>query len=220
MASGNRLRSIVLWGATGQAVVVNEFAQRIGLEIRVLVDNDSTVASPIEGVPVLTGAEGLESWLGDQTGSEPIGSIVAVGGEQGRVRLELAACLQALGLAPVDAIHPAAYVARDATWGSGLQVMVGSIIGSRARLGEQCLINTAASVDHECVLGDGVHVGPGAHLAGCVQVGRHSFLGTGAIVLPRIRIGQDVIVGAGAVVVKDVPDGMVALGNPARLVQR
>jgi acetyltransferase-like isoleucine patch superfamily enzyme len=85
-------------------------------------------------------------------------------------------------------------------------------------MGEACIINTAASVDHESVLGDGVHVAPGAVLTGCVQVGDHSMIGAGAVVLPRIKIGKDVVVGAGAVVTRDIMDGKVVYGIPARVM--
>lgn len=72
-------------------------------------------------------------------------------------------------------------------------------------------------MDHECRRGNGVRVGPGANLAGVVPVSDYSFIGTGAVVLPRIKIGADVIVGAGSLVTKDVPDGMVTFGNPAKV---
>lgn len=210
------LRPIIVWGATGQALVVNEFAREIGLEIKALVDNDPQVAPPLADLPVLRGLAGLEAWLAEEGAGPRLGAVVAVGGERGRDRLELAASLAALGLEPIDAIHPAAYVARDATWEPGLQVMAGAVVATRARLGAQCLVNTGATVDHECELGDGVHIGPGAHLAGCVRIGDHAFVGTGACVLPRITIGRRAVVGAGAVVTKDVPDGRAVAGNPAR----
>jgi acetyltransferase-like isoleucine patch superfamily enzyme len=69
------------------------------------------------------------------------------------------------------------------------------------------------------VLGDGVHVAPGATLAGNVEVGDFTLVAVGAVVLPRIRIGRDCIVGAGAVVTRDVPDGTVVYGNPARIIR-
>jgi len=47
-------------------------------------------------------------------------------------------------------------------------------------------------------------------------VGDYSFIGCGAVTLPRIKVGRNVIVGAGAVVTRDVADGKVAFGNPAR----
>jgi acetyltransferase-like isoleucine patch superfamily enzyme len=87
-----------------------------------------------------------------------------------------------------------------------------------AQLGVACIVNTAAAVDHECKLGDGVHVCPGARLGGCVVVERFATIGMGAVVLPRIRVGEGAVVGAGAVVVDDVEPYTVVVGMPARPV--
>jgi acetyltransferase-like isoleucine patch superfamily enzyme len=88
-----------------------------------------------------------------------------------------------------------------------------------AVLGEGCIVNTAASVDHECRLEEGVHLAPGARLAGCVRVGRNATIYTGAAVLPRIAIGEGAVVAAGAVVSADVPPYTLVAGIPARPVR-
>ena len=49
-------------------------------------------------------------------------------------------------------------------------------------------------------------------------VGKNVFLGANAVILPGIRVGDNAIIGAGAVVTKDVPEGMVVGGNPARII--
>jgi acetyltransferase-like isoleucine patch superfamily enzyme len=66
------------------------------------------------------------------------------------------------------------------------------------------------------VIGGGVHVCPGAHLAGAVRIGDRSWIGIAATVRQGITIGRDVMVGAGAVVVADVADGLTVAGVPAR----
>ncbi len=53
---------------------------------------------------------------------------------------------------------------------------------------------------------------------GKVKIGDRVFIGAGSIVLPGVTIGSDVVIGAGSVVSKDVPDGHVACGNPARII--
>lgn len=53
---------------------------------------------------------------------------------------------------------------------------------------------------------------------GIVKIGNNVFIGTGAIINCNVRIGDNVIVGSGAVVTKDIPDGMVVAGNPARII--
>lgn len=51
-----------------------------------------------------------------------------------------------------------------------------------------------------------------------ITVGSNTFVGFHAIILPGITIGENCLIAAGAVVAKDVPDGSVAAGNPARVV--
>jgi maltose O-acetyltransferase len=51
------------------------------------------------------------------------------------------------------------------------------------------------------------------------KIGNNVFVGAGTIVLPGVTIGNNVVVGAGSVVVNDIPDGSVAVGNPARVVK-
>jgi acetyltransferase EpsM len=74
-----------------------------------------------------------------------------------------------------------------------------------------------ASVD--CLVGDGVHICPGVHLAGHIAIGAGAFIGVGAAVGDRIRIGRECVIGAGSALVDDVPDRMVEDGCPARIIR-
>ncbi len=64
------------------------------------------------------------------------------------------------------------------------------MINAGARIGANCVINTCASVDHDCQLADDVFIAPGARLCGEVTVGQGSSIFTGAIVIPGIKIGK------------------------------
>jgi acetyltransferase-like isoleucine patch superfamily enzyme len=81
-------------------------------------------------------------------------------------------------------------------------------------------VNTAAVIEHDCDLAEGVHVSPNATLAGGVRVGARSWVGAGATVIQNVTIGAEVIVGAGAVVLRNVPDGLTVAGVPAVPVRR
>lgn len=213
-----RLRPVIIWGAGGHAKVLNEFLPQLGYRVTAVFDNDPDAASPLAGVPVFRGLESFEDWRASCP-DESLLALVAIGGHRGLARIQIHQQLAEHGIEPLTVIHPRAFVADDAVLGAGSQVLAQASVCAEAVLGRTCIINTNASVDHESILGDGVHVAPGATIAGCVSIGDYSMIGAGAVVLPRIKIGRSVIIGAGAVVTRDVPDGKVAFGNPARIIR-
>ena len=86
------------------------------------------------------------------------------------------------------------------------QIMAGAIIQSGTALGRDAIINTCARVDHDCRIGDHVHVAPGATLSGGVVIGAGSHIGVAAAVIQSVSIGRNCLIGAGTVVLRDVPD--------------
>lgn len=52
-----------------------------------------------------------------------------------------------------------------------------------------------------------------------VHIGRNCWIGAGALLLPGVTIGDNVVVGAGSVVTKDLPDNVIAVGNPCRVLR-
>lgn len=88
---------------------------------------------------------------------------------------------------------------------------------AHASMGTACIVNTNATVDHDCHLGEGVHIMPGATVAGEVVIEAFATIGSNATILPRLRIGRGAIVGAGAVATRDVPADTIVVGCPARL---
>ncbi len=116
----------------------------------------------------------------------------------------------------VRLVHPTATVDPTVEIGPGTVVFAGVVIQVGTVLGRHCIVNTAASIDHDCVVGDFVHVAPGSHLAGGVRLGTGVFMGTGSAAIPYVRVGAWTTVGAGGIVVKDIAAGLTAVGVPAR----
>jgi len=147
------------------------------------------------------------------------GFLVCIGNEHGERRAYYSQMLLSLGLKAVDAIHPTAFIGGSVKRGRGLQAMPRAVVNEFAEIGDWCIVNTNCSVDHECRIGNGVHIMVGASIAGRVSVGDYSTIGTNAAVLPDIIIGKNCYVGAGAVVTKNIPDNVVVVGVPARVVK-
>lgn len=208
---------LVLWGASGHAKVLAEFAAGLGYRVVAVFDN-ADVPPPLPGVPLYRGTDGFARWKESQDAGL-IAGLVAIGGSKGEERLAIQEFLSAHGVTPVMAVHPTAFVAGDTHLAPGCQVLAQAAVCAGSRLGRATIVNTAASVDHECEIGDGVHIAPGARLAGCVRVGDFSLVAVGAIVLPRVVIGTRCVVGAGAVVTRNVPDNAVVHGSPARVIR-
>ena len=101
--------------------------------------------------------------------------------------------------------------------GEGSQILHGAVIQIDTKIGRHCIVNTAASIDHDCILEDFTFVGPNATLCGGVEIGEGSFIGAGAVILPYIKIGKNCMIGAGSIVTKNIADNLTAYGNPAKI---
>ncbi len=106
-------------------------------------------------------------------------------------------------------------------------------VGDRVYVNFNCVILDCAPV----TIGDGAQIASGVQLLAAdhprdpevrrtllelgrpISIGANAWIGAGAIVLPGVSIGEDSIVGAGSVVTRDVPAGVVAVGNPCRVVR-
>jgi UDP-perosamine 4-acetyltransferase len=204
---------VVVLGAGGHAKVVIELIRAEGgYDVVALLDADTTPRQVL-GVPVVGDDAALERLRGEGIAH----AFVALGGNA--LRVKVAAAARKLGYELINAVSPSAVISPTARLGAGVAVMAGAVVNAESRLDDLAILNTRASVDHDCVLGEACHVAPGSALAGGVTVGREAFLGAGTVVIPGIRIGEGAVIGAGACIVKDIPPRVLALGTPARVVR-
>lgn len=206
---------IIIVGAGGQARVVSSILayysdfEVVGFLDRVL----DSIGEKIGSNTVIGDHSRLPQLLidGVQHG------FIAVG--DNKIRAEHFLKLLNMGFQLPNLIHPTSFIEQDVTYGNGNLFAARSVLGTNVQLGNDCIINTGAIIDHETEIGNHVHIAPSVSVAGRVTIENYSFIGIGATVKEYITIGENVTVGAGAVVLADLPDNVVAVGVPARIIR-
>ena len=197
---------VAIFGAGGHAKVVWDILVASGHEVAGFVVDEPQARTFLD-LPVATDFRALPPHDG---------VVVAFGDNPGRKARYEAFC--AAGLRVVSAIHPSAVIAGRVALGDGVMIAAGVVINLDSVIGANSIINTGATVDHDNHVGAHAHIAPGCHLACGVTLGEGAFLGIGTNVIPNRTIGAWARTGAGAVVVRDLPDGVLAVGVPARPV--
>lgn len=122
-------------------------------------------------------------------------------------------------LTPYTLRHASAWSGANVEIGAGTLLAPNTIATTRAKIGAHCILNVKASVSHDCVIGDYCNINPNATICGDVHVGEGAYIGAGATVIEKRKIGAWTVVGAGSVVTRDLPDGVTAVGVPARIIK-
>jgi UDP-perosamine 4-acetyltransferase len=209
-------KGVVLVGASGHALVAIEVLRAAGHRVAGCVSNDGRARADLARLEA--GLLGDEAALAAMLREGPVEVFVAIGDNRGRC--EVSRRLIAAGARLVAAVSPDASISSHAVIADGGLIMPGAVVNALANIGAGVIVNTGASVDHECSIGDYAHLAPGVALAGNVTVGEGAMVGIGSAVMPGCRIGAWSTVGAGATVVRDVPDGALVVGTPAREIGR
>lgn len=199
-------QKFILYGAGEQGAVAAEVIESSGNELLYFIDLNQSIKTKI-GYDVFPQNE-------IKLSVEDCHYIISIGSNSLRKKISLA-----LELNYGKLIHPSSTISKRATINEGSVVMPGVCVNTLAVIGKHCILNTNCSIDHDCKIDDFVHISPGATLGGRVEVGEGTQIGIGASILPGIKIGKWCIIGAGAVVTKDIPDGVTAVGVPAKIIK-
>lgn len=132
------------------------------------------------------------------------------------VRKSIYERLKSRGLKLGTVVDTTAIVSDTASMGEGVIITAYCSVSSDAHVGNNVALNSKAIVGHDVRLGDNCVISSLVNIGGASSIGENSYIGMGVQIKEGTAIGRDAIVGMGSVVYNDIPDGVIALGNPAR----
>lgn len=120
----------------------------------------------------------------------------------------------------VTAVHPSSTLSREVVMEPGSIVMARCYVGLNTHIGEGAVVATNSIFEHDSVMGAYSTLGAGSTTGGHVSLGICTAVCLGVTLIHGIGVGDHTVIGAGSIVIDDIPDSVVAYGNPARVVRR
>lgn len=201
----HKTNRLVIIGAGGHGKVVADIAMK-NLYSNIFYVDDIVKGSCM-GISIIGTSTILDKLNDDNTDF-----IIAVGNNERRKEIA-----QKYDLNWVTLVHPSAHVGINVKLGIGTVIMAGAVINPCTTIGNHCIINTCAVVEHDNILNDYVHISPNVALGGTVCVGEATHVGIGATVKNNVNICSNCIIGAGAVVVDNLNISGIYIGLPAKI---
>ena len=199
-------KKIIIWGSAGHGSAVLDLSDNIGFKLETFLD-ESIKSKKINNAKLIKGKKNILSFLSKKA-AKKYSYTVAIGSSQ-KIRLKIYNFLKKKGFNLPKLIHKSAYISKTSKILNGSQIFANTNIGPNSIIGEGCIINNNANVDHDCKLGNGVHIAPGSVLCGGISVGNNTLIGANSTILPYLKIGSNCIIGAGTVVTKNIKSGTI-----------
>lgn len=116
-------------------------------------------------------------------------------------------------------VHPTASVSRLASVEKGSAILQNVTVSANVRIGAHVVVLPNTVVSHDCSIGDYTCITGGVCISGNVEVESFCYLGSNCTIIGGHRIHARSLVGMGAVVLEDVAENSVVVGNPARFLR-
>lgn len=210
------MRSLII-GAGTYGEVYLAYLQEFGVDVvAFLDDNPKYHGQKVRDIPVL----GSISMLDTIKVEDDIEAVYCPLGNN-KLRVRFLTYARRLGFETPNFIHPNVIISPHVTIADrGVYILQCTQIMPFVTIDQDVMISSGSNIIHHSHLGQGVFVSNGVNLGANVCVKQFAYIGMGSTVMTGVReLGEDCLIGAGAVVIKDVPDGAVMAGVPAKVIK-
>lgn len=211
------MKDLVIFGAGSVGRLSEQIASDINQVKKVfniigyLDDNEKKHHTDIHDLPVLGGMKWLEEYPN---------TYIALGFSNPSQKFEL---IQRFNRANhqrfIQLVHPESWISKRVQIGSGTIIYPGVHIDVDVKIGDFVLINKLSTLGHDTSIGNFSTISPGVNLGGNNIIGDGVDFGINSCSLQSMAIGSWSVIGAGAVIIRDVPDHAVMVGNPGRVLR-
>lgn len=182
----------------------------------IIVDHPEKIGKTIDGIKI----EATDDELPYLFSKGYTYAFIAIGSiKADSYRKKLAEKIKSIGFVFPSVIDKTAVIAKNTQICEGVFIGKNAVVNTGTIVKSHAIINTGTIVDHDCIIGDFVHLAPGVVLSGSVQIGENSHIGTGTCIRQGVRIGEFTTIGMGSVVLDDIPSYCTAFGVPCKKVK-
>lgn len=211
-----KLEKIAILGAGTYGETLLTYLLEAGHEVLGFIDDHPDMeGAKVKGFPVLGKYEDL---FNDDFKATIECIICSIG--DNHVRVTYLSELVSQGYEAPNFVHDTVILTEDISMGKGIYILPGSIIMPHVILNDYCIISMGCKIAHHTVLHEGAFVSTGSNIGASIDIGGKTLMGIGCTIMTGVKkIGENAIIGAGSMVIRDVPDQAVVVGNPGRIVK-
>lgn len=143
--------------------------------------------------------------------------VIAIG--EPNIRKRLRDKVYGAGYKLATLIHPSVFVTGDTVIGDGSIICCNSFISCDVIIGQNVLIQPSVNIGHDNRIGNDVVISTNVCISGGCTIDDETYVGVQVPIKENVHIGKSSIIGMGSVVIRDIPDNVIAIGNPARAMK-